>query len=585
MRLGVTGKLFAVSVVVIITVIAGAGYFLTETLRHNEMSGIEADLVRHCEVARDLATRLADRDQLRQEIERLGKISGLRTTLIDDQGRVIADSAVAVDQLAGLDNHGDRPEVAQALASGRGSAQRRSDTIHADLQYVAMGFEGPTGNGVVRVAQPLREVEAALANVRWLLLVAGALGLLIALVMSGLASRLMSRTLRALMSSARPVTDFDETAVTEQVAGEAGRSFNRMAAEVESTVAELAKERALVKAVLKGMSEAVIALDSERRVTLMNPAAVELLGLASVPIGRSILEILRVPALQRLLGGSPITQPDSAEFELPNHRYVMTSIRPQRGSEGSVLVMHDVTDIRRLETVRRDFVANVSHELRTPVAIIRANAETLLEGALEDPKFGRKLVDALHRNAERLSNIIGDLLDLSRIEAGRYLMDVESVGISAIADSAAKSIARAAEEKHIAISVDVAPQIHARADAKALEQVLFNLLDNAVKYTPDGGKVAITAEDKDGEARVCVRDNGPGIEPRHRKRVFERFYRVDPGRSRNMGGTGLGLAIVKHLVEAMGGKVSVHGAKPNGSVFAIDLPSAEPPQLQAAEIA
>ncbi|MBT8494057.1 MAG: PAS domain-containing protein, partial [Deltaproteobacteria bacterium] len=473
--------------------------------------------------------------------------------------------------------HSDRPEVRDALVSGRGHAVRFSTTVSDDLSYVALRFEGRSMGGVVRVAKPLKEVSEAISNVLWLLVLAGGLGLLLAIVMSGLASHLMSGTLRSLVSRARHMSTADERSRTLESENELealSGSFNQMAEEVESTVAELAKERGLIKAVLKGMSEAVVALDNDFDITLMNPAAVELLGLESENRGRSILEILRVPGLQKLLGKDPITGPSSAEFQLPNQRHVLASLRPQRGAEGSVLVMHDVTDIRRLETVRRDFVANVSHELRTPVAIIRANAETLLEGALEDPKFSRSLVDALHRNAERLSNIITDLLDLSRIEAGRYQLALEPVVVDGIADHAAKSIERAAAEKDISIEVAVGPEVCALADSKALEQVLFNLLDNAVKYTPEGGAVRITAEVDGDHYQIGVEDNGPGIEARHRERIFERFYRVDPGRSRGMGGTGLGLAIVRHLVEAMGGEVSVENAKPNGSIFVIRVPRA-----------
>jgi two-component system phosphate regulon sensor histidine kinase PhoR len=230
--------------------------------------------------------------------------------------------------------------------------------------------------------------------------------------------------------------------------------------------------------------------------------------------------------------------------------------------------------LRRLEVVRRDFVANVSHELRTPVSVVQANAETLLDGAMDDPTHGRPMLEAVHRNAERMSSIIADLLDLSRLESGRYALAADAVPIETAATTAVEAIGRFAEDKATSISLDTPTALVARADGKALEQVLVNLLENAVKYSPEGGHVRVVALAADDAVRIEVRDDGPGIPPEHRERVFERFYRVDPGRSRDMGGTGLGLSIVKHMVEAMNGSVGVTAGAPRGSVFWIELPRA-----------
>jgi two-component system phosphate regulon sensor histidine kinase PhoR len=238
--------------------------------------------------------------------------------------------------------------------------------------------------------------------------------------------------------------------------------------------------------------------------------------------------------------------------------------------------MHDVTDLRRLETVRRDFVANVSHELRTPVTIIRANAETLLDGAMSDPAHGPRLLEALHRNAERLSNIIADLLDLSRLESGHRPMERKPVVVADATLRALETVERGAREKGLEVVSSVDPGVRVRADGNALEQILINYLDNAIKYTPGGGRVEVSAQTAGDRVRVVVSDNGPGIPPHLRDRVFERFFRVDPGRSRDMGGTGLGLSIVKHLAEAMDGEAGVEPAKPQGSRFWIELPAARP---------
>ncbi|WP_181197835.1 sensor histidine kinase [Enhygromyxa salina] len=228
-------------------------------------------------------------------------------------------------------------------------------------------------------------------------------------------------------------------------------------------------------------------------------------------------------------------------------------------------------EIRRLETVRRDFVANVSHELRTPVSIIQANAETLLLGGLDEPATARRFLDAVRRNAERLGQLISDLLDISRIEAGRYEIELEPLSLSSVARSVSCSVSETCRSRSVVFEVDIDPQLRVCADPRALEQVLVNLVENAVEYGPKGGTVELVAVEQDAAVRIEVRDEGPGIAPDHRSRVFERFYRVDPGRSRHMGGTGLGLAIVKNLSEAMGGEVGVEPRAPEGSCFWIRL--------------
>jgi two-component system phosphate regulon sensor histidine kinase PhoR len=262
---------------------------------------------------------------------------------------------------------------------------------------------------------------------------------------------------------------------------------------------------------------------------------------------------------------------------------LVAQVAPARSGDGAMLLLQDVTSMRRLETIRRDFVANVSHELRTPVSIIRANAETLLSGALDDPRFAGKMVDAIHRNAERLARILADLLDLSRLEAGQYRIELNALALAPAIEQAAASVETAAAAKQIAVTADVAADLVAAADAKALDQILVNLIENAVKYTPPGGHVWITARSRGERVRIEVRDDGPGIAPKDRERIFERFYRVDPGRSRDLGGTGLGLSIVKHLVESLQGAIGVDPNHPAGSVFWVELRAASVNPVSASD--
>jgi len=400
----------------------------------------------------------------------------------------------------------------------------------------------------------------------------------VALVAGWLSARIAGRQVAELVAAARRIAAADRAPSEGSPAhapGELAGSLNRLARDIERSVAELSEERARLAAILEGLADGVIAIDERGDVALMNHAALEILGLAETPVARPIYSVLRSPELQDLIA-SPERR--ATEIELPERgRRVLVRATPL-AEGGYILVMSDVTEVRRLETVRRDFVANVSHELRTPVSIIRANAETLLDGAVDDPVHARPLLEAAHRNAERLSHIIADLLDLSRLEAGRYEIRLHSLTVAEVAARALDVVERTASARGTAVAVDLPADLRVQADDKALEQVLVNYLDNAVKYTPAGGHVQVISRRDRDRVRIEVRDDGPGIDARHRARVFERFYRVDPGRSRDMGGTGLGLSIVKHMAEAMGGAVGVEAVEPHGSAFWIELaPAPGPP--------
>lgn len=581
MQLGVRTKLFAASVALILAVGMACGIYLQHELRRSLEQRIETELWHYANLSRDLV-EVAGGDfstEIVQDITyRLARSSAARITVIGPGGHVLGDSDLSVEQVKKVENHLHRPEVRAALADERGQSRRYSTTVQADMLYVALPFEHPDGTGVVRVAMPLKDVDEGLSRLHVLLLVAGLLGLVIAVLMSGMASHFMSRALRNLADSARAIASGNarqriDVSSSDELGGLAG-SVNRMADDIETTVAALASERARFEAVLEGMSEAVVTLDHERRITLVNRAAVALLGLDEAARGQSLIEHLRAPAIHALLT-EPVTEA-TCEIDLPGTptRRVLARVTPQQGEGGCIIVMHDVTDIRQLETVRRDFVANVSHELRTPVSIIRANAETLLDGAMSDPVHGQRLLEALYRHAERLSRIIADLLDLSRLEASRYVMESDELPVVRAVQQALDSVERAAQERKIQIEIDIDPDLRVHADDKALDQILVNYLDNAIKYTPSGGRVLVSAHVEDTRVRIDVTDDGPGIAPQHRKRIFERFYRVDPGRSRDVGGTGLGLSIVKHLADALDGDAGMEPARPHGSTFWVALPRA-----------
>lgn len=346
---------------------------------------------------------------------------------------------------------------------------------------------------------------------------------------------------------------------------------NFLAEDAERSHQALARERVLLSAVAEGLTQGVIAVDGDRKIELLNDAARSMLAVTSSPVGEPLIDFVRVPQLFDLLASD---ESATAEAQLPSGIRALIRVARKWGGEGRVLLLEDVTAMRRLETVRRDFVANVSHELRTPVAVIRANAETLLAGAKDDPAMAQRLMDGLHRNAERLARILADLLDLSRLDAGQYRLDIGSVGVRAAIDQALSAVETQAGTRGVTVDVQIPEGLAVRADPKALDQVLVNLIDNAVKYTRASGHVWVAAHAVDGAIRIDVRDDGPGIADRHRERIFERFYRADPSRTREAGGTGLGLSIAKHLAESMQGTVGVEPNAPQGSIFWLRLPAA-----------
>jgi len=385
---------------------------------------------------------------------------------------------------------------------------------------------------------------------------------------------IMRRRIRRLAIATRDVVRDPSRRVLTAATGETrelAEWIDALAEDAERSRDALSHERTLLASVADAVTQGVVAIDGERRIEMLNDAARRMLGVQSSLVGEPLLEFVRVPELATL-----VDRPDdaTAEVQLPNGPRTLIRAARTWGRAGRVLLLEDVTKVRRLETVRRDFVANVSHELRTPVAVIRANAETLLAGAKDDPQMAPRLIDGLHRNAERLARIIADLLDLSRLDAGQYRLDISAVPVKSVTEQSMSAVELQAQKRGVTVDVSIPDSLAVRADPKALDQILVNLIDNGIKYTAAEGHVWVEARETGDAVRIEVRDDGPGIADKHRARVFERFYRADPSRTREAGGTGLGLSIVKHLVESMGGQVGVEPNNPCGSIFWLRLPRA-----------
>ena len=443
--------------------------------------------------------------------------------------------------------------------------------------------------GRVRIAVPLASVDHAAARFRTIVLLSSVLALGIAAALSSLAAAWMSRSVRSLTAVAKKMAAGDLSpqggavrfrgATGRDEVADLGRALDQLAENLSQTLAQLRSERDLQEHILNDMREGVVLLGPDGRVAMVNPALREMWLLGKDVIGRIPLEITRQAEIHGLFERTRRSETaQSAEIELGGlrPRRLLAHAAPLTGGSGGVLgVFVDVTDLRRLETVRRDFVANVSHELRTPVATILSAAETLRDAARNDPEAAASFLSIIERNAQRMGRLVDDLLELSRIEAGEYRLHLEPLWPAEAVEQVLAAHRTTATEKRIRLSADLAgPLSPVLADRSALDQVLTNLVGNALKYSPEEASVTVRAVMQGDRAHFSVEDTGPGIEPQHLPRLFERFYRADAGRSRDLGGTGLGLSIVRHLVEAMGGHVGVESGPGVGSTFRFDLPVA-----------
>ncbi|WP_394825230.1 ATP-binding protein [Pendulispora albinea] len=587
MKLGVRLKLFFASFAVIAISVTIGDAYLAHGIDRYLTANIEQDLfvraklvaLKSSEVgapSEDVATW----DQL---ADRLGAAAQARVTLVASDGRVLGDSEVDAAKIATLENHAGREEIDGALSSGQGSSNRLSATVRERMMYVAIPFTSPADGrvmGVARVAKPLRAVDDAIGAVHRIVFIAVLIALMLALFLSSAAAQRMSAVVRSLTETARRMKSGDldvrtHVTGTDELA-ELGRALDQLAGSLENTLAELRTERDLQRRILEGMHEGVLVLDAEARVVTMNHALREMLLLPADAVGKLLLEVIRHAELHMLLEMARADGQSSGELELPGIKprrlLVGATALHDEGDEGIIAVIVDVTDVRRLESLRRDFVANVSHELRTPVAAVRSAAETLRTSVVSDPNAALRFVDMIERNAQRLQSLIEDLLELSRIESKEFRLKRERVDIAGVFNIVVGLFRERAERKQIRLDMRIVPPSpQLQSDQRALEQILSNLVENAVKYCPAGSSVTLSAETKGDFVRLAVEDTGPGIDEKHLPRLFERFYRVDAGRSREVGGTGLGLSIVKHLSEALGGKVSVESRLGQGSTFIVVL--------------
>jgi len=564
-----------------------AALVLDRTVERRVTGQVASKLEQEARLARDLLRSEPDLTATADaHADRLGRDLRLRVTIIDASGKVMGDTELDGEALRSVENHAGRPEVIEAMRGGAGRAVRYSRTLAENMLYTASRIDpGNPGRGVVRLAVPLTDVKRAQREIRGPILVAALLSVLLA---AGFGWMVARGPARRLESMARAASEFAEGRM--EVRAEPGgddetaalaRALNRMAGLLEERLALLERERSQLRTVLDGMVEGVLLTDGTGRIVLANDAFRRIFD-ARLPLeGRLPLETARLPALQEAVDAAlQAEEPLTRDIVLggAHDKAIQASLAAIRSSGrtvGAVAVFHDVTELQRLERVRREFVANVSHELRTPLTAIRGYAETLLDGGLRDPEKAAEFVRVMHRHAERLAALIEDLLDLASVEQGQARIALAPVPLPEVLAQVEALTRPIALEKKQTLTLDLPEDLpRVLADRDRLAQVLINLLDNAVKFTPEGGRIEIRARSGPGKIMVSVEDNGVGIPPQDLGRIFERFYRVERSRDRRVGGTGLGLAIAKHLVQAMGGTIEVESRPGSGTTFHVSLPAA-----------
>ena len=581
MTLSVRLKLFIGSMAAAVFAVTTMALLVPWQLRTQERTVIQHRLADESKLIADLLAAAHDITEadMDREADRLGTLVSGRVTLIAGDGRVVGDSTQTPAELETLENHATRPEVLAAGGGGIGTSERYSTTLQTDMVYVAIRSDHPVVK-YVRLALPLTDVNAQLAMIGSATALSLMAALVAALILSWVFSAPLARRVEAVAAVAqrysagdfsRPAHDYGKDEL-----GAVARALDGAAQELGRRVDELSRDHARTEAILAGMVEGVLIVDRQGHVQLVNRAAQEMLRVTEQATGRPYVEVIRHPDIAALLGAALRREP-MASRELTLSRdasrtfVARAAAVASSGDGGAVLVLHDITDLRKAGQIRQDFVANVSHELRTPLTAIRGYVEALLDEPSFDPA-ARGFLDIIGRHTARMERLVTDLLRLTRLDARQEALERTRCNVRDAFDGVLSDLSQVAEARQQRVSVEVAGDaVYVDADPGKLHDILRNLVENAVNYSPAQSDIRLSSERHGGAVHVIVSDSGPGIPPSDLTRVFERFYRVDKSRS-GPGGTGLGLSIVKHLVELHEGQVSVANRPDGGAVFTVVLP-------------
>ncbi|NRF92215.1 PAS domain S-box protein [Paenibacillus frigoriresistens] len=573
-----------------------AGIFMAKVLENSHIKSLQDNMERELQVITatgDWNRKGTDAELIAYYTEQAKHLKGVtneRLTFVRSDGKVLGDSDQKPEQ---MDNHLSRPEIVSAAANGVGYTTRYSDTLKENMLYAAIPVknEAQETTGFLRTSMSLEQVGESIHSL-WYFLISGLIILfLIAGIVSYRIAKGITHPIEKMTKVAQQITNMNyqsrvPTYNNDEV-GQLGQAINRMSESLQQQMARIQENERRLQGVMENMMSGIMMIDREERIILLNPAAEYILGFSSQELlGKKYNEAKQQYEFTKLIqecieSQDPIR--DEMVFYYPAERILDIHLSPIAHEDeewsGVLIVIHDITAVRRLERMRSEFVANVSHELKTPIAAVKGFAETLLAGALNDKETAVSFLQIIFDESERLNRLIGDILELSKIESKRIPMNFSPIYLPEFLERSLSVLRKEAEKKHIELSMQVDDDIYIEADEDRLRQIIINLLSNGITYTHDGGKVKVRAEPLDKNAdgdyerlRLIVSDTGMGIPKKDLPRIFERFYRVDKARSRSSGGTGLGLSIVKHLVELHKGTIRVDSEVGAGTRFTIELP-------------
>lgn len=514
--------------------------------------------------------------------DRLGNASDSRVTLILNDGSVIGDSGVPIDLIASLDNHSNRKEVIDALSFGTGWSSRYSNTTNEQLLYFAILDNNEEKPNIIRIAVPYTYLDRVIASLDISILLIAVVAFFVAMITSTLSSNYTYRNLSELDDAVSSLADAPlkrkalKALPTQRVDefGNVARSISQISDKLKTQVRLIAKQRNQFGSVLDDLGEGIIVFNESAEVTFNNDQALLILNLENIE--KSRLEDIPITPILNLYETASKKKKADKEFEIDigngKTRWVLGSINQSKSTKEFILVVHDITQLRKLDSMRRDFISNVSHELRTPVSVIRANSETLLNGALDNKEDAKIFSTAILHNAQRLSEMVSDLIDLSRIEYGELKLNFEKINLNQSILKVLDSLSGLAAKKNISFSFNENLDVFVRADSKALERILINLIDNAIKYSPSNSSVEILFKNSEKNIEVNIIDKGQGIDIADKDLIFGRFFRTAQARASDATGSGLGLAIVKNLVHSLSGDVGLKNSSINGCNFWFTLP-------------
>ena len=583
-------KLILSYVLVILVSFAFIAFFLDKNLEENSLHNIQSSLVTQAHLIENQITaesiKKEDITSIGILVKTLGPKTNCRITVIDKKGIVLADSEKSKQDVLNMENHINRPEVRTALAGDIGIDTRYSSTLKIDMLYVAVPLKDKNEIiGILRLALPLESVQKTLFAIRKIVVI----GLVFALVLAFVLGSIMAgNTIRPINRMIHVSRRFSEGDFTRRILqspkdeiGELADTLNKMAQNIEDKIKEVKTQNQKLAAIFNSMIEGVIVVDKEGHIISINPTIEKIFEISKKDVEKkAFLEAIRNNDISDVISSVlKKGQPVSAELTLmyPVRKISEVNATPifdNNEVTGCLVVIHDITEIRKLETVRSDFIANVSHELKTPLTSIKGFIETLLEGALDDKQNNRSFLTIIQEHAERLNNLVNDLLSLSHLESKEITLDKDNMNLRQLVEGVILGFKAQLKKRNIEVKDELPPNLSIKLDKNRIEQVITNLIDNAIKFNKEKGNIKIYNQDANGRIKIIVEDSGIGIPEKDITRIFERFYRVDKARSRELGGTGLGLSIVKHIVELHNGSVGVESTEGFGSKFWLVLPKA-----------